>query len=149
MYINIIKKYQYFTSCITKCIDLWKSSWKTGHSTRITYLLSLEFSANPPHLQMSLLRTMLPYKGKRQWLNIYREVKLSPKCNLWSFCECTRVKSSRKSIITMKAPLLRFTVFSFLGQTHFQWSARGISMIESKSLFLKHLETRHNMKLCS
>ena len=50
------------------------------------------------------------------------KVRLSPKCNQGSFCECTRVKCSFKSIITTKAQLLRF---SFSGQNHFQWSARG------------------------
>ena len=44
------------------------------------------------------------------------KVKLLPKCKLGSFCECTRVKR----IITKEA-LLRFTVFSLSGQTHFQW----------------------------
>ena len=59
----------------------------------------------------------------------YVKAKLSPKFNQGFFCECTRVKPSYKSIITMKEALLTFTVFSFLGQTHFQWNARGISMI--------------------
>ena len=47
------------------------------------------------------------------------KVKLLPKCNLGFFCECIWVKPSCKSIITTKDALLRFTVFSFLGQTLF------------------------------
>ena len=49
----------------------------------------------------------------------YFKAKLSPKCNLGFFCECTRVRPLCKSIYTIKAALLRFTVFLFLGQTHF------------------------------
>ena len=47
------------------------------------------------------------------------KVKLVPKCNLAFFCECIWVKPSCKHIITMKEALLRFTVFTFLGQAHF------------------------------
>ena len=49
------------------------------------------------------------------------KVKRSPKCNLGLFCKCIWVKPTRQSIITTKEPLLRFTIFSFSGQTHFQW----------------------------
>ena len=92
--------------------------------------------------------------GKGLFLNIWyyqctgREgggfkVKLSPKCNLGSFCECTRVKCSFKSIITMKVPLLRLTVFLFSGRNHFHWSARSISKI---AIFktLRKLDTTWN-----
>ena len=50
------------------------------------------------------------------------KVKLSPKCNLGSFCEWIWVKCLFKSIITRKETLLRFTIFLLLGQNHFQWS---------------------------
>ena len=53
------------------------------------------------------------------------KVKLSAKCNPGFICECTRVKPSCKRIITMKEALLRFTVFLFSGQTHFQWECYG------------------------
>ena len=66
------------------------------------------------------------------------KVKFLPKCDLGTFCECTRVKCSFKTIITMKAPLLRLTVFSFEGQNHFQWSAGANTMLALKLLFLKH-----------
>ena len=56
------------------------------------------------------------------------------KGKLGSFGEFTQVRRSFKSIITMKEALLRFTVCSFSGQTHFQWSARGTTMIASKLL---------------
>ena len=49
------------------------------------------------------------------------KVKLPPKCNLDFFCECIWVKS----IFTTKEALLRFAVFSFSGQTHFQWECYG------------------------
>ena len=49
------------------------------------------------------------------------KLKLSPKCNLGFFCGCMWFKPSCKSIITMKEALLRFTLFSFLGQIHFKW----------------------------
>ena len=52
-------------------------------------------------------------------------MKLSPKFNRGFFCECIRVKPSCKSIITTKEALLRFTLFSFSGQTHFQWECYG------------------------
>ena len=49
----------------------------------------------------------------------------------------------------MKEALLRFTVFPFSAQTHFQWSATGTLAIASKSLFLKHQEgsTQHGTLL--
>ena len=56
------------------------------------------------------------------------KVKLSPKSNLgffFFFCECIWVKPSCKSKITMKEALLRFSVCSFWGQTHFQWECYG------------------------
>ena len=53
------------------------------------------------------------------------KAKISPKCNLGFFCECICVKPSCESIITTKEALLRFTVFSFLGPTHFQWQCYG------------------------
>ena len=53
------------------------------------------------------------------------KVKLSPKRNLGFFCECIWVKPSCKSMITMKEAFLRFTVFLFSGQTHFQWECYG------------------------
>ena len=54
-----------------------------------------------------------------------------------AFCECIWVKPSCKSIIMMKEELLRFTAFSFSGQTHFSGSATGTFTIASKSVFLK------------
>ena len=63
----------------------------------------------------------VPWETGRSWV----KVKLWPKCNLGFLCECTWVKLSCKSIIMTKAPLLRFTVFSFLGQNHFQWECYG------------------------
>ena len=48
-------------------------------------------------------------------------VKLSPKCNLGCFCDGIWVKPSCKNTITTRQALLRFTVFLFSGQTHFQW----------------------------
>ena len=51
------------------------------------------------------------------------KAKLLPKCNLgfflWMFIP------SYKSIITTKEALLRFAVFLFSGQTHFQWECKG------------------------
>ena len=67
------------------------------------------------------------------------KVKLLPKCNLGSFCQCTWVKPSHKSIITMKAPLIRLNVFLFSGQNHFQWSARGIYYVSIKIAVFKTL----------
>ena len=52
---------------------------------------------------------------------IHLKWKLSPKYNLGFFCECTWVKPLCKSIILTKEALLRFTVFSFSGQTHFHY----------------------------
>ena len=73
------------------------------------------------------------------------KVKLWPKCNLGSFCECIWVKPSCKSIITMKEALLRFTVFSFSGQTHFQWECYGHNSIKI-SIFktVRSLDTTWN-----
>ena len=51
--------------------------------------------------------------------------KTLAKCNLGFFCECTQVKPLCKSRIMTKEALLRFAVFSFLGQTHFQWVCHG------------------------
>ena len=48
------------------------------------------------------------------------KAKLSAKCTRGFFCE-----PSWKSIIMMKEPFLRFTLFSFSGQTHFQWECYG------------------------
>ena len=73
-----------------------------------------------------------------QQSKLQSEAKILPKCNLGFFCECTRAKPLCKSINTMKEALLRFTVFLFSGQTHFQESATGTFTIASKSLFLKH-----------
>ena len=53
------------------------------------------------------------------------KVKLSPKCNLGFFCECIWVKPLCINIIMTKEALLSFTVFSFSGQTHFQWECLG------------------------
>ena len=54
------------------------------------------------------------------------KAKLSPKCNLgFFFCECIRVKPLCKCIIMTKEALFRFTIFSFSGQTHFQWECYG------------------------
>ena len=47
------------------------------------------------------------------------KIQLKPKCNQGFFCECTRVKPSCKSIITMKEALLRFTVFFFFRSISF------------------------------
>ena len=75
-----------------------------------------------------------PQQGDVGWLennakrrNRMRKLKakLSLKCNLDFFCECTWVKPLYKSIITTKEALLRLTVFSFSGQTHFQWEYQG------------------------
>ena len=71
-----------------------------------------------------------------------RKAKLSPKCNLE-----TRVKPLCKSIITTKEALLRFTVFSFLGQTRFQWECYGHFHVSIKiSIFktVRRLETTWN-----
>ena len=89
---------------------------------------------------------------KRKWWTEWKvvsflKVKLSAKCNLGFFCQCTRVKPSYKSIITMKEALLRFTVFSFLCQTHFQWECYGHFSDSIKiSIFktLRRLDTTWN-----
>ena len=59
------------------------------------------------------------------WICINFKVKLSPKCNWDFFYECIWVKPSCKSIIIKKEALLRFTVFSFSAQIHFQWECYG------------------------
>ena len=49
-----------------------------------------------------------------------------------------------------KPPLLRLTVFSFLGQNHIQWSSRCIFMLASKLLYLnntKKIDTTWNCSL--
>ena len=57
---------------------------------------------------------------------VFRRIKWnSQKCNLCFFCECIWVKPSCKSMITTIEALLRFTIFSFSGQTHFQWECLG------------------------
>ena len=67
------------------------------------------------------------------------KAKLSPKCNLGFFCECTRVKSLCESIIARKKTLLRLTIILFFGQNHFfNGSATGNFMLASKLLFFKH-----------
>ena len=63
------------------------------------------------------------------------------------FCECTRVKPLCQSIIMMKEVLLIFTVFSFLGRTHFQWECYGYFRGSIKiSIFktLRRLDTTWN-----
>ena len=73
------------------------------------------------------------------------KVKLSPKCNRGSFCECTQVEPSFESIIMTKALLLSLSVFSFLGPNNFQWSAWSKSYV-SNAIFktLRSLDTTWN-----
>ena len=61
------------------------------------------------------------------------------------FCECIRVKPLCKSIIMTKVALLRFTIFSFSGQTHFQWECYG-HFYDSIAIFktLRRLDTTWN-----
>ena len=84
--------------------------------------------------------------GKRNWstLNTYLKAKLSPKCNLGFFCECIWVKPLCKRIIMMREALLRFNIFLFLGQTHFQCvgdPGDSIKIHSSSSIFPKFDET--------
>ena len=55
-------------------------------------------------------------------------------------------KCSCKSIITTKKALLRFTIFSFSGQTHFQWECYGHFNASSKisSFTVRRLNTTWN-----
>ena len=69
------------------------------------------------------------------------KLKLSPKCNLGSLCECTWVKRSYKSIMPMKEAILRFTVFLFSGQTHFQWERYGHFYYSIKICIFKTLRS--------
>ena len=70
------------------------------------------------------------WAGRIKWLGIEGTHRTSGStifaafCSTF-FCECTRVRPAYKSIIKMKAPLFRFTVFLFSGQNHFQWECYG------------------------
>ena len=86
------------------------------------------------------------YRGQqRKMIETTRsDKKLLSKCNLGFFCECIWVKPSCKRVIRMGEALLRFTVFSFSGQTHFQWECFYDSIKISIFKTLRRLDTTWN-----
>ena len=91
----------------------WRFLKKNGiHSITFTFINFHSLEIREIKVQHGCFNKQVYNKAKT-----YFKVQLSPKCNLGFFCECM----SQTFIISTKEALLRLTIFSFSGQTHFKW----------------------------
>ena len=109
--------------CLSKCSALC-SSLTSMKWSRIKWSIKLFLRLCPTFCLKNWCLMQLEFT-QYTVLSHLPKVNLSLKCNLGFFSECIWDKCSCKSIIMTKEILLRFSVFSFSAETHFQWECMG------------------------
>ena len=97
--------------------------WSVGSLSALILTLSALGIGEMWWIHVRLTTVLVPDERKSHTSKVkIQDIQIS---NQGFFCECIWVKPSCKILITTKEALLRFAVFSFSGQTHFEWECLG------------------------